>query len=115
MAAHKDKKRGGLDGPGMGVGYPDALIFPASPDHKEKEVLHGPAEATSVAGHRTSLFGLFCFPEQYVTYLLSSWRADASIKSSPRYVKMSACHIATAPHEAASWAPTRISASNHFP
>lgn len=47
--------------------------------------------------------------------LLSSWRADASINSSPRYVKMSACHIATSPHEAASWAPTRISASNHFP
>lgn len=115
MAAHKDKKRGGLDGPGMSIGYPDALIFPASPDHKGKGVLLGPAEATSVTGHRTSLSGLFCFPEQYVTYLLSSWRADASIKSSPRYVKMSACRIATSPHEAASWAPTRISASNHFP
>lgn len=102
MAAHKDKKRGGLDGPEMGIGYPDALIFPASPDHKGIEVLHGPAEATSVTGHRTSLSGLFCFPEQYVTYLLSSWRADANIKSSACHAKMSACHITTSPYEAAS-------------
>lgn len=109
------QKGGALDGPGMGVGYPDALVFPASPDHKGKEGLHGPAEPASVAGHRTTLFGLFCFPEQYVTYLLFSRRADASTESSPRYVKMSACCITTAPHEAAWRASARSPASNHFP